>query len=308
MIPWFNFQSALVCVYRCFRYAFLISFPLGTDQMKAFNGKAPITRNLTPVFLRCRERRAARRFGGGPTGDANPLLDVEGGRKEISLEMTSLPPQWVEAAEQARDDIKLIKEKLAQLEKAQSKRFSANPFAVLQVLCEVVYYYNLLYIIWMRYNDILQLHIDIYIYILIVDKTFHIFYSNKFLPAGWKPYPLFTVFCSTYLLGGLGWGDVNILEKWNTLRMGWGDVNILEKWNTLRMGWGDVNILEKWNTLRMGWGDVNILEKWNTLRMGWGDVNILEKWNTLRMGWGDVNILEKWNTLRMGWGDVNILE
>ena len=106
----------------------------------------------------------------------------------------------------------------------------------------------------------------------------------------------------------MGWGDVNILEKWNTLRMGWGDVNILEKWNTLRMGWGDVNILEKWNTLRMGWGDVNILEKWNTLRMGWGDVNILEKWNTLRMVWGDVNILEKWNTLRMGWGDVNILE
>ena len=106
----------------------------------------------------------------------------------------------------------------------------------------------------------------------------------------------------------MGWGDVNILEKWNTLRMGWGDVNILEKWNTLRMGWGDVNILEKWNTLRMGWGDVNILEKWNTLRMGWGDVNILEKWNTLRMGWGDVNILEKWNTLHMGWGDVNIRE
>ena len=59
-----------------------------------------------------------------------------------------------------------------------------------------------------------------------------------------------------------------------------------------------LNILEKWNTLRMGWGDVNILEKWNTLRMGWGDVNILEKWNTLRMGRGDVNILEKWNTLR----------
>lgn len=91
-------------------------------QMKAFNGKAPITRNLTPVFLRCRERRAARRFGGGPTGDADRLLDVEGGHKEVSLEMTSLPPQWVEAAEQARDDIKLIKDKLAQLEKAQSKR------------------------------------------------------------------------------------------------------------------------------------------------------------------------------------------
>lgn len=90
--------------------------------MKQFNGKVPITRNLTPEFLRCRERRAARRFG-GPTCDADRLLDVEGGQKEVSLEMTSLPPQWVEAAEQARDDIKLIKDKLAHLDKAQSKRF-----------------------------------------------------------------------------------------------------------------------------------------------------------------------------------------
>ena len=50
------------------------------------------------------------------------LLDVEGGRKQVSLEMAPLPPQWVEAAEQARDDIKTIKDKLVQLEKAQSKR------------------------------------------------------------------------------------------------------------------------------------------------------------------------------------------
>ena len=118
--------------------------------------------------------------------------------------------------------------------------------------------------------------------------------------SGVKTVPPFHCFLFYISSGGVGWGDVNILEKWNTLRMGWGDVNILENWNTLRMGWGDVNILEKWNTLRMGWGDVNFLEKWNTLRMGWGDVNILEKWNTPRMGWGDVNILEKWNALRCG--------
>lgn len=36
--------------------------------------------------------------------------------------MTALPPQWVDAAESAREDLKLIKEKLLQLEKAQSKR------------------------------------------------------------------------------------------------------------------------------------------------------------------------------------------
>ncbi len=41
---------------------------------------------------------------------------------QVSLEMTALPPQWVDAAESAREDLKLIKEKLLQLEKAQSKR------------------------------------------------------------------------------------------------------------------------------------------------------------------------------------------
>ncbi|CAJ1399106.1 unnamed protein product [Effrenium voratum] len=91
--------------------------------MKAANGRAPlVSRNLSAVFVRHRDRRAARRFGAGPIGDADRLLDVEGGRKEVSLEMSSLPPQWVEAAEQAKEDMKLIKDKLIQLEKAQSKR------------------------------------------------------------------------------------------------------------------------------------------------------------------------------------------
>ncbi|CAE7776776.1 SYP42 [Symbiodinium sp. CCMP2592] len=90
--------------------------------MKAINGKSPITRNLTPLFTRHRDRRAARKLGGGLHGDVDRLLDVEGGRKEVSLEMAPLPPQWVEAAEQAREDIKTIKDKMVQLEKAQSKR------------------------------------------------------------------------------------------------------------------------------------------------------------------------------------------
>ncbi|CAE7218236.1 SYP42, partial [Symbiodinium pilosum] len=90
--------------------------------MKAVNGRSPITRNLTPLFTRHRDRRAARKLGGGLHGDVDRLLDVEGGRKEVSLEMAPLPPQWVEAAEQAREDIKSIKDKLVQLEKAQSKR------------------------------------------------------------------------------------------------------------------------------------------------------------------------------------------
>eukprot|EP00434_Breviolum_minutum_P022835 symbB.v1.2.020148.t2/scaffold1642.1/size107908/7 len=84
--------------------------------------QTPITRNLTPAFLRHRDRRAATKRFGGILGDADRLLDVEGGHKEVSLEMTALPPQWVDAAESAREDLKLIKEKLLQLEKAQSKR------------------------------------------------------------------------------------------------------------------------------------------------------------------------------------------
>jgi len=38
------------------------------------------------------------------------------------LEMAPLPPQWVDSADEAREDIKAIKEKLVQLKKAQHKR------------------------------------------------------------------------------------------------------------------------------------------------------------------------------------------
>lgn len=41
---------------------------------------------------------------------------------EIAVEMTSLPPQWIEAAEEAREHIKTIREKIVQLTKAQHKR------------------------------------------------------------------------------------------------------------------------------------------------------------------------------------------
>ena len=44
--------------------------------------QTPITRNLTPAFLRHRDRRAATKRFGGILGDADRLLDVEGGHKE----------------------------------------------------------------------------------------------------------------------------------------------------------------------------------------------------------------------------------
>jgi len=43
-------------------------------------------------------------------------------RGPTDIEMASLPPQWVDSAEDAREDIKAIKEKLVQLTKSQQKR------------------------------------------------------------------------------------------------------------------------------------------------------------------------------------------
>jgi len=92
-----------------------------------------ITRNLTSTFIRYRhDRRGSRRvgnvFAGGDSSQpAQRLLGGEseckrGAHGEIALEMTSLPPQWVDSAEEARDDLKNIREKLVQLTKAQQRR------------------------------------------------------------------------------------------------------------------------------------------------------------------------------------------
>ena len=83
-------------------------FGVNASRTMKANGKTPITRNLTSVFLRHRERRAVHRRFGPSHGDVDRLLDVESGPK--TMEMTHLPPQWIEAAESAREDIKLIKE------------------------------------------------------------------------------------------------------------------------------------------------------------------------------------------------------
>lgn len=90
--------------------------------------REPISRNLTSLFAKHRlSRHGARRQVGGYSDAAqgDRLLDIEAGRRpdsQVSVEMSSLPPQWVEAAEEAREDLKLIREKLAQLTKAEQKR------------------------------------------------------------------------------------------------------------------------------------------------------------------------------------------
>lgn len=85
-------------------------------------GPTLISRNLTSVFTKYRQQRLSQkgRVDGLP---AQRLLDGDGsGSGDIAIEMSSLPPQWVDVAEEARQDIKGVNDKLVQLQKAQNKR------------------------------------------------------------------------------------------------------------------------------------------------------------------------------------------
>jgi len=88
----------------------------------------PISRNLTSTFQKYRrDRRMSRRasglFGNDPLPGQRLLEgDSDARAADVSIEMTSLPPQWVDVADEARENLKTIKEKLAQLTKAQQKR------------------------------------------------------------------------------------------------------------------------------------------------------------------------------------------
>lgn len=84
----------------------------------------PLSRNLTSIFLRYRhDRRTLRGSGKGEhVGQRLLNTDLERGTGEVALEMTALPPQWVESAEEAKECVKQLREKLIQLTKAQQKR------------------------------------------------------------------------------------------------------------------------------------------------------------------------------------------
>jgi len=93
----------------------------------------PIIRNLTPAFARYRQaRREAQQragallAGGDPSQPAQRLLGDADSRQsrngDVALEMASLPPAWVDSAEEAEEDLKNIQEKLVQLTKLQQRR------------------------------------------------------------------------------------------------------------------------------------------------------------------------------------------
>lgn len=90
----------------------------------------PIMRNLTSTFIRFRiERKGGQRtgrlIGGGSDTlpEQRPLRGDEDARPCLEdIEMGALPPQWLESAQRARDDIRCIREKMKELAKAQNRR------------------------------------------------------------------------------------------------------------------------------------------------------------------------------------------
>lgn len=90
------------------------------------SGPPPISRNLTSTFSRYRSDRRGSRgaiFAGGDlSAPDRRLLRNDEGSQDTAIEMASLPPQWVDSATDAREDLKTLGEKLGQLKKAQQKR------------------------------------------------------------------------------------------------------------------------------------------------------------------------------------------
>lgn len=89
--------------------------------------KGPLTRSLTQVFLQCRQEHNEKKkrfgFGSGPVDAGNQrLLRDDQDPNDEGIEMSHLPPQWVDVVDEANEDIQKIREKLAQLHKAQQKR------------------------------------------------------------------------------------------------------------------------------------------------------------------------------------------
>eukprot|EP00928_Gymnodinium_smaydae_P080579 TRINITY_DN64247_c0_g1_i1.p2 TRINITY_DN64247_c0_g1~~TRINITY_DN64247_c0_g1_i1.p2 ORF type:complete len:322 (+),score=109.76 TRINITY_DN64247_c0_g1_i1:97-1062(+) len=105
--------------------------------MGAPHQSPPISRNLTSTFCRFRfDRRGGRGGGGGlliggPSAEAReiqvseqrPLRGDDPRRPhDHDIEMSSVPPAWMECAQEARMDIKAIQDKLKELAKAQNRR------------------------------------------------------------------------------------------------------------------------------------------------------------------------------------------
>eukprot|EP00397_Hematodinium_sp_SG-2012_P015070 GEMP01015342.1.p1 GENE.GEMP01015342.1~~GEMP01015342.1.p1 ORF type:complete len:305 (+),score=84.89 GEMP01015342.1:342-1256(+) len=87
-----------------------------------------VSRNLTPIFVKYRNDHKAKknRFGTGLLSRSSAAYN--GGHQRLltedrdEIEMSSLPPQWVDVAEEAKAEIGQLKERLEQLRKAHQKR------------------------------------------------------------------------------------------------------------------------------------------------------------------------------------------
>jgi len=92
-------------------------------------GGGPITRNLSEAFLPLRARRISQTKS-GPEQVGHRLLDLDepptvigaSSGTELEVGSFSLPPEWMSCAEDAREDMKVIREKIVQLTKLQNKR------------------------------------------------------------------------------------------------------------------------------------------------------------------------------------------
>eukprot|EP00929_Paragymnodinium_shiwhaense_P081122 TRINITY_DN42389_c0_g1_i1.p1 TRINITY_DN42389_c0_g1~~TRINITY_DN42389_c0_g1_i1.p1 ORF type:complete len:435 (+),score=128.58 TRINITY_DN42389_c0_g1_i1:71-1375(+) len=89
----------------------------------AGGSRGPATRNLTNSFLQCRADRK-KRAGGSGYEQVPGISDVEaqfaGGDSKFKRQ--ELPPEWVDIAGEAEDDIRAIRDLLKQLTKAQQRR------------------------------------------------------------------------------------------------------------------------------------------------------------------------------------------
>jgi len=105
-----------------------VPLPCHGVPMGATRRQAAITRDLSGIYEGFRRDKRGLGKRGTVLGEVSQgarLLAGDGdpiGLPDTTIEMEPLPPQWVEAAEEAREEIQKIKEKTVLLIKAQNKR------------------------------------------------------------------------------------------------------------------------------------------------------------------------------------------
>ena len=146
-------------------------------------------------------------------------------------------------------------------------------------------------------------------------------FTTKFLPAGWKPYPLFTVFCSTYLLGGCGgvmltflrsrtrcaWGGVMLTFLRSGTRYAWGGVMLTFLRSGTRYAWGGVMLTFLRSGTRYAWGGVMLTFLKSGTRYACGGAMLTFLRSGTRYAWGGVMLAFLRSGTRYAWGGVMLL-